>query len=376
MAAQVVSEQRLDWMLATLLEKITERGGSVSNRVKTLLTRFDLDNSGELEMDEFRACLEDFLAGLQDCEFEALAQRFDSDGSGAVSIAEFTAALTLLAAEREEDGPLTKTASLPPSNAKTASLRRPRACGLRKADPAEMEEGAGISFSGKNDAPTPSAHLDGFFDQLRGAASKLAARAHLDQNGLDGKLLKRSLERQRSTLKASHLTAAQFEVALTPFDGVFDDQECAPGRVWAACDGGNIEDVVRRFKNGDARRARKDVPRAVLKWRTILLDKFVGIGGPLKLAVRRELTKYDGDGSGELDRAECAKAFSGLVPGIEEAQLNLLVDDIDNDGSGTLSVDEIEGYLLAAQSARDPQSTSLGLKPKKPSYTREGARGG
>ena len=66
MAAQTaVSEQRLDWMLATLLEKITERGGSVSNRVKTLLTRFDLDNSGELEMDEFRSCLEDFLAGLQ-----------------------------------------------------------------------------------------------------------------------------------------------------------------------------------------------------------------------------------------------------------------------------------------------------------------------
>ena len=65
MAAQTaVSEQRLDWMLATLLEKITERGGSVSNRVKTLLTRFDLDNSGELEMDEFRSCLEDFLAGL------------------------------------------------------------------------------------------------------------------------------------------------------------------------------------------------------------------------------------------------------------------------------------------------------------------------
>ena len=49
MAAQTtVSDQRLDWMLATLLEKITERGGSVSNRVKTLLTRFDVDNSGEL----------------------------------------------------------------------------------------------------------------------------------------------------------------------------------------------------------------------------------------------------------------------------------------------------------------------------------------
>ena len=105
MAAQTaVSEQRLDWMLATLLEKITERGGSVSNRVKTLLTRFDLDNSGELEMDEFRSCLEDFLAGLQDCEFEALAQRFDSDGSGSVSMPEFTAELTKLAQDKEENG--------------------------------------------------------------------------------------------------------------------------------------------------------------------------------------------------------------------------------------------------------------------------------
>ena len=105
MAAQTpVSEQRLDWMLATRLEKITERGGAVSNRVKTLLTRFDLDNSGELEMDEFRSCLEDFLAGLQDCEFEALAQRFDRDGSGSVSIPEFTAELTKLAQEKEENG--------------------------------------------------------------------------------------------------------------------------------------------------------------------------------------------------------------------------------------------------------------------------------
>ena len=55
--------------------------------------------------------------------------------------------------------------------------------------------------------------------------------------------------------------------------------------------------------------------------------------------------------------------------------MNLLVDDIDTDGSQTLTVDEIEGSLLAAQSARDPQSTSLGLKPKKPFYTAEGARG-
>ena len=94
--------------------------------------------------------------------------------------------------------------------------------------------------------------------------------------------------------------------------------------------------------------------------RTLLLDKFVGIGRYRSdWRWREQLTRYDGDGSGELDRAECAKAFSGLVPGIEEKQVNLLVDDIDTDGSQTLTVDEIEGYLLAAQSARDPQSTSL-----------------
>ena len=60
--------------------------------------------------------------------------------------------------------------------------------------------------------------------------------------------------------------------------------------------------------------------------------------------------------------------------GVAAAQ-GVTFDDIDADGSQTLTVDEIEGYLLAAQTARDPQSTSLGLKPKKPFYTAEGARG-
>jgi Ca2+-binding EF-hand superfamily protein len=375
MAAQTqVSEQRLDWMLATLLEKITERGGSVSNRVKTLLTRFDLDNSGELEMDEFRSCLEDFLAGLQDCEFEALAQRFDSDGSGSVSIPEFTEELKRLAREKEENGGFPP--ARPPPTQKTTSTRRPRACGLRKTDPSEFEGyGDGVSFSGNSKAPTPTAALDVFFDELRAKAKTLALQSSLREDGIDRKLLQRSLERQRSTPSASHLTAAQFEVALAPFGGVFDEENCLPARVWAACNNGNIEDILSRFKKGNALRARNDVPREVLKLRTLLLDKFVGMGGPLRLAVRDQLTKYDGDGSGELDRAECAKAFSGLVPGIEEKQVNLLVDDIDADGSQTLTVDEIEGYLLAAQTARDPQSTSLGLKPKKPFYTAEGARG-
>ena len=119
-------------------------------RIKTLLKRFDLDGSGELETDEFRDCalaernrspslrqgstafkttspayadaanamehrtssrrvgsarpagLEDFLHGLSDAEFDALAQRFDADGSGSVSVAEFTDALQKLARQRED----------------------------------------------------------------------------------------------------------------------------------------------------------------------------------------------------------------------------------------------------------------------------------
>ena len=106
--------------------------------MKTLLTRFDLDNSGELEMDGGRRgrCLEDFLAGLQDCEFEALAQRFDSDGSGSVSIPEFTAELTWLAQEKEERAAAFRLRR-PPSQ-KTTNTRRPRACGLRKTDPSRV----------------------------------------------------------------------------------------------------------------------------------------------------------------------------------------------------------------------------------------------
>jgi len=286
MAAQTqVSEQRLDWMLATLLEKITERGGSVSNRVKTLLTRFDLDNSGELEMDEFRSCLEDFLAGLQDCEFEALAQRFDSDGSGSVSIPEFTAELKRLAQEKEENGGFPP--ARPPPSQKTTSTRRPRACGLRKTDPSEFEGyGDGVSFSGNSKAPTPTAALDVFFDELRAKAKTLALQSSLREDGIDRKLLQRSLERQRSTPSASHLTAAQFEVALAPFGGVFDEENCLPARVWAACNNGNIEDIMSRFKKGNALRARNDVPREVMKLRTLLLDKFVGISAEINQCVR------------------------------------------------------------------------------------------
>ena len=265
----------------------------------------------------------------------------------------------------------------PPPSQKTTNTRRPRACGLRKTDPSEFEGyGGGVSFSENSKAPTPTAALDVFFDELRAKAKTLAFQSSLREEGIDGKLLKRSLERQRSTPSATHLTAAQFEEALAPFGGVFDEENCLPARVWAACNNGNIEDIMRRFKKGNAH-AREMMSRGrCSNCEHLLLDKFVGMGRALRLAVREQLTKYDGDGSGNwTEQSAARKAFSGLVPGIEEKQVNLLVDDIDTDGSQTLTVDEIEGCLLAAQSARDPQSTSLGLKPKKPACTAEGARG-
>lgn len=81
-----------------------EGGGSVKVKVKQLLSRYDDDKSGELEMDEFRLCLEGFLHGISDAEIEALASKFDADGSGAVSVAEFTDALMALAKHHEENG--------------------------------------------------------------------------------------------------------------------------------------------------------------------------------------------------------------------------------------------------------------------------------
>ena len=52
-----ISDQRLDWMLATLLEKITEEVARQSSKRSDALRPRQF---GELEMDEFRSCLEDF----------------------------------------------------------------------------------------------------------------------------------------------------------------------------------------------------------------------------------------------------------------------------------------------------------------------------
>ena len=64
-----------------------------------------------------------------------------------------------------------------------------------------------MSFSEASKAPTPTAALDVFFDELRAKAKTLALESSLREEGIDGKLLKRSLERQRSTEASSEATA-------------------------------------------------------------------------------------------------------------------------------------------------------------------------
>ena len=276
--------------------------------MKTLLTRFDLDNSGELEMDEFRSCPRlKRLAGLRIWP-AALRQR----GSGGVI--EFTAELTKLAQKRRTAAFLQRGRL----RQKTTNTRRPRACGLRKTDPSEFEGGGGLSFS---EASKARYGCPACFDELRAKAKTLAFQSSLREDGIDGKLLKRSLERQRSTPSATHLTAAQFEEALAPFGGVFDEENCLPARVWAACNNGNIEDIMSRF--------RKECPSEErcpgrFEIEALLLDKFVGMGGPLRLAVREQLHVTGSSGNWTVPSAP---AFSGLVPGIEEKQVNMLVDD-------------------------------------------------
>ena len=125
--AAAVTAQRKAWMLDTILDKIVERGGSMQVQIKLLLSKYDDDKSGELDMGEFRNALGDFLHGMDDAEFAALAETFDADGSGAVSIHEFEEALTKLAKDREEHGRQTSGGAL--TGVKTTHPPRPGTAG-------------------------------------------------------------------------------------------------------------------------------------------------------------------------------------------------------------------------------------------------------
>lgn len=361
--AEQVSEARLAWMMNAILEKLASKSGNLSRRITSLLKEHDKDKSGELEMPEFAGCIGVFLQGLDDHEFVALANKFDSDGSGAVSVAEFTNALLKLAEEREENGPQT----LPDGKDQPA--------------PKKMKKRAPNKDETPKDAKLPETPAAGdptvqFFHELRLRTKKLAnvaraadafMRRARHEALLEDRLVKRALERHRSTVRAKHLTARQFEVAMEHFDvdedaGLFDN--VTPQVIWKACEDGEIKDILFRFAKGDARLARHlpdRATRAVIKLRNTLLDKFIAMpGNSLRQSINTVLSHYDADGSGELEQGECVRAFRGLLPGVDDESIWTIIDQMDTDKSATLTTAEITAFLLASQDQRDPQATSLG----------------
>ncbi|KAH8094361.1 hypothetical protein JL720_4358 [Aureococcus anophagefferens] len=327
--AATVTDQRKAWMLDTILDKISERGGSMQVQIKLLLSKYDDDKSGELDMGEFRNALGDFLHGMDDAEFAALAETFDADGSGAVSIAEFEEALTKLAKDREEHGRQTSGGAL--TGVKTTHPPRPGTAGAPR------------KISDQARAAAEDAVVTQFFHQLR-------LRARTMANALD-----------------------HFDVDES---GLFDGASSEV--VWRRCNDGEIKEILFKFSHGDAKRATKPPPkgtRAVTKLRNLLLDKFEGMGGNMRVAVKHTLGHYDADGSGELERGECVKALSGLLPGITDDQIGALFDTIDADKSETLTVDEITDFLINAQQSRESQDTSLAFADHRRGWTERAAAG-
>lgn len=195
-------------------------------------------------------------------------------------------------------------------------------------------------------------------DQFSGRAKKEAM--------LEDKLVKRALDRHRSTVKAKHVLVKQFEAAMAHFDvdddeGLFDGVD--PATVWSTCNNGEIKEILFRFSQGVAARAKgpDKASRPVIKLRNALLDKFHSMGGNMRVVVKKTLSHYDSDGSGELETDECVKAMAALVPGISDEQIRELVNTIDTDQSGTLTTEEITDFLIAAHDARHPQTTSLNM---------------
>ena len=156
-------------------------------------------------------------------------------------------------------------------------------------------------------------------------------------------------------LGMSHPFPAQVDDA-----GLFDDVDADV--VHAHCNDGEIKEILFKFAQSDARRAKRQPPRAsraVMKLQHLLLDKFDAMGGNMRVAVKHTLGTYDTDGSGELEKQECVKALSSLLPGITDDEIGVLVDLIDTDKSETLTVDEITDFLLDSHKNRDAQETSL-----------------
>ena len=58
---------------------LTKFSTATENKITEIIELLDDDKSGELDMGEFRNALGDFLHGMDDAEFAALAETFDAE---------------------------------------------------------------------------------------------------------------------------------------------------------------------------------------------------------------------------------------------------------------------------------------------------------
>ena len=135
-AAELEAEkaQRVLGLKRLLLDKVAGKERHVGRGLKRVLSQFDADRSGELEMPEFTRALEHYLNGIHEDDVRALAEDFDRDGSGSISIEEFIAAFS----ELQNEAPSTP-APAPPmlrrSAARTAPAPGPRTATSPQQDP-------------------------------------------------------------------------------------------------------------------------------------------------------------------------------------------------------------------------------------------------
>lgn len=362
--------RRRDFLLRSLLTKLVARGAKPTLRIclERAFRKFDRNESGELDYDEFRLAMEENLPGISEDEIQALARDFDVDGDGVVSITEFIQRLSVL----EADSCVAIGSHSSHAGFCGGSERRPNAGGIALRRPEEFVD------DGYNKATADD--FDGFFGELRAKLEAMAARFQVQ--GSEGTLLKRALDRYKSTPKAKHVTIDQFAQALSHF---LDDRDARlEERVWKNCGSGDVDAVVRFYHR--CRESAKNAPAAPVvprgnirtaRLKHLLLDKIHALKGhgSFRVRVKRVLDKYDGDKSGELDRAECQRAFSDLLPGVEANDVGCLLDELDVDGSGAASIDEVVLALVETHRSRAPLETSIKLPRKQPLWTKAGSRG-
>ena len=369
MSMMMLDDRRKEWLMSTLLRKLIAKGTKPTLRhcLKRAFVKFDRNESGELDMEEFRLAMDEHLPGIDDGEFLALAASFDANGDGVVSIEEFVERLTEI--HRNGDVDRATPGAHIQGQTQAPLKRRPTVSGTAYRQNSEfVDDGYNRKKIGYDD------------EDLQRAFLHLQERAlQMCPDVAPRQLLLRAMERRKSTTMARHLTLPQFKDALSSFDLHQVDV------LYKKCQNGDITillDLFDNYINAAPQEKNEEKPKLsksqqkTLKLKYLLLDKINDKAGPsFRVKLKRVVQKFDTDSSGELERSEFEKAFAELLPGVDRASVEALIDDIDLNRDDVLDVDEVATSLMKAQTSRTSTDLSLRLARKQPLYTKAGARG-